>query len=147
MGDFYSTSTSTITTLITMYMNTQTSAIDAVITKYEYTNTNNYHCHNNSWIHKLWTKSRRVCVCVTSDAGSRYRCGWLGRGVQPPRVNRGVPILTPTQKVSKMTTFRFLSLWMDGSTDRPRIQPLKESRIRNLQWVRHGCFKRVMSHE
>ena len=54
----------------------------------------------------------------TSDAGSQYRCGRVGRGIQPPSTQRP-PILKHTQKVLKTLVFPlFNSITMtDGPTD------------------------------
>ena len=57
-------------------------------------------------------------VMKTSDAGSQYRCGWVGRGIQPPSTPKPTPTLKHTQKVSKMLVFLlFNSMTPDGWTD------------------------------
>ena len=32
----------------------------------------------------------------TSDSGSQYRCGWVGRGIQPPSTPQPPPLHTKT---------------------------------------------------
>ena len=60
---------------------------------------------------------------LTSDAGSQYRCGWVGRGNQPPSTPQPTPTLKHTQNVSKMLVFPLYNsvrLWPPtyGRTDK-----------------------------
>ena len=75
----------------------------------------------------------------TSDAGSQYRCGRVGRGIQPPSTPHPPPTNTHTQKTSKTLVFQLFDLCVtdgrtDGRTDGPtdgRTKPLIELRVRN----------------
>ena len=72
----------------------------------------------------------------TSDAGSQYRCGRVGRGIQPQSAPKPTPTLKHTQKVSKTLVFPlFNSITMtDGPKERRtdgRTKPLIELRVRN----------------
>ena len=73
--------------------------------------------------------------CLTSDAGSQYRCGWVGRGIQPPSTPQPTHN-THTQKVSKTLIFPLFDsiTMMDGPKDQwtdGRTKPLIELRVRN----------------
>ena len=51
--------------------------------------------------------------------GSKYRCGWVGRGIQPPSTPNAPPLQTQThtQKASKTLVFPLFDSIMDGQTD------------------------------
>ena len=56
---------------------------------------------------------------ITSDAGSQYRCGRVGRGIQPPSTPKPTP---NTQTYAKsIKNARFLTFQLDdpGRTDGP----------------------------
>ena len=69
---------------------------------------------------------------MTSDMGSQYRGGWVGRGIQPPFIPQ-LPLNTPCNTVifiEMRVSIIFDSCIMDGLTDR-RTKPLTELRVRN----------------
>ena len=73
----------------------------------------------------------------TSDAGSQYRCGRVGRGSQPPSTPNAPtnpPSNTHTHKKLLKRSFSHFSTRGHGPTDRRtngRTKPLIELRVRN----------------
>ena len=74
----------------------------------------------------------------TSDAGSQYRCGQVGRGIQPPFTPK--PILNTQTYTKSIKNARFPTIQLDdpGRTDQRtdrrtdgRTKPLIELRVRN----------------
>ena len=61
----------------------------------------------------------------TSDAGSQYCCGWVGRGLQPPTKPQSSPLTHKhTQKVSKTLVFPLNHYGLtDGPTDLQNDRP------------------------
>ena len=78
----------------------------------------------------------------TSDAGSRYRCGRVGRGIQPPSTPQVPHGPNDMHKMHLKRSFLHFSTrvhgptdqrtdgWTDGRTD-GRTKPLIELRVRN----------------
>ena len=66
----------------------------------------------------------------TSDAGSQYRCGWVGRGIQPPSISHAPHTYTKNHR--KRSFSHFLTC-VHGPTNQPkeRTKPLIELRVRN----------------
>ena len=73
--------------------------------------------------------------CETSDAGSQYRCGRMGRGIQPPSTPQ-TPLHTHTY-IESIQNAHFSTLPLDhlyGPTDQQtygQTKPLIELRVRN----------------
>ena len=85
----------------------------------------------------------------TSDAGSQYRCGRVGRGIQPHPHPNPPPTLKHTLKVSKtlvfplfnsMTTDRRTDRRTDGRTDKASYRvACPQLKRRNLKGPSSGC--------
>ena len=78
-----------------------------------------------NWVLLKSKKSESKCICylnVTSDAGSQYRCGRVGRGIQPPSTPHAPPPTHIPKKISKTLVFPLFDSWVtdrrtDGRTD------------------------------
>ena len=67
---------------------------------------------------KLYQKiSRNRLIIVTSDAGSQYRCGRMGRGIQPPSTPQ--PRSNTQTYTKSIENARFQLDHHDGPTDQP----------------------------
>ena len=67
---------------------------------------------------QLKMKDLRCCTLITSDAGSQYRCGRVGRGVQPPSHPRPPHTHSNTQTITIATSkMRVLTLFKSIVTD------------------------------
>ena len=81
-----------------------------------------------------------IKACVTKHAGSQYRCGWVGRGIQPPSIPQttsNIQIYTKSIKNARFQLDRHdgptnqrTNRPTDGPTD-GRTKPLIELRVRN----------------
>ena len=63
-------------------------------------------------------KGRKVEEKITSDAGSQYRCGRVGRGIQPPSTPKPTPNTQTYTKSIKNARFPTFQLDDHGPTDR-----------------------------
>ena len=66
-----------------------------------------------------WVDEWKRIHWKTSDAGSQYRCGRVGRGIQPPSTPHAPPLTHIYKKHLKRSFFHFstLSLWTNGQSD------------------------------
>ena len=86
-----------------------------------------YHTHfARNLLHAVTQSEHMVArsgLFSTSDAGSQYHCGWVGRGIQPPSTPHAPPPTHIPKKISKTLVFPLFDLWVtdgwtDGRTDR-----------------------------
>ena len=100
----------------------------------------------NSWI--KWSASFSVIGWTISDAGSQYRWGQVGRGIQPSFTPSPNPhTLAHTRYTVTMgASFSQFSIqspwWYDGPTDQ-RTKPLTELRVRNYKHWRLSQWMRI----
>ena len=103
------------------------------------------------------TNNAQMCLIrQTSDAGSQYRCGRVGRGIQPPSKPHSPPSYTQTHTKSIQNAC-FSTFWLDhygptdGLSDGPtggQTKPLIELSVRNkkgLSKVTYAGMKIIMS--
>ena len=65
----------------------------------------------------IWAGTVRPKTAKTSDAGSQYRCGRVGRGIQPPSTPKPTPNTQTYAKSIKSASFPTFQLDDHGPTD------------------------------